>query len=79
MTLKRLLNADQEPANLLMLGRDNAEGHKLLQRLVDHVSSSKLHSAEGVDPQATRWMRRTTIGGDYALGRKVAELELESA
>jgi taurine dioxygenase len=80
-------------------GMDNAEGHKLLRRLVDHVSSSKfafyhkwvvgemvlwdnwrtLHSAEGVDPQATRWMRRTTIGGDYSLGRKLADLELQSA
>jgi taurine dioxygenase len=79
-------------------GMDNAEGHELLQRLVDHVSSSKfafyhkwvvgemvlwdnwrmLHSAEGVDPQATRWMRRTTIGGDYALGRKLADLELQA-
>jgi taurine dioxygenase len=38
-----------------------------------------LHSAEGVDPQATRWMRRTTIGGDYALGRKLADLELQPA
>lgn len=80
-------------------GMDNAEGHALLQRLVDHVSAEKfafyhkwvvgemvlwdnwrmLHSAEGVDPQATRWMRRTTIGGDYSLGRKLAELELQSA
>lgn len=28
-----------------------------------------LHGAEGVPPDATRWLQRTTITGDYALGR----------
>lgn len=31
-----------------------------------------LHSARGVPPGETRKMRRTTIAGDYALGRKTA-------
>jgi taurine dioxygenase len=34
-----------------------------------------LHGAEGVPPNATRWVQRTTITGDYALGR----LEQEKA
>jgi taurine dioxygenase len=39
-----------------------------------------LHAAEGVPPECSRWMQRTTISGDYALGRleaqKVASREL---
>ena len=33
-----------------------------------------VHCAEGVPPDCVRVMQRTTIAGDYALGRKLSEL-----
>jgi taurine dioxygenase len=32
-----------------------------------------LHSCTGIDPADTRVMQRTTLAGDYALGRKLEE------
>jgi hypothetical protein len=37
-----------------------------------------LHSAEGVLEDCVREMQRTTIAGDYALGRRLSEFEMRS-
>ena len=86
-TGRKVLNISPFGA-LHILGQDDAEGHALLQRLVDHLVACPayyhgwkpsemllwdnwrmLHCAKGVQAHIARSMQRTTIAGDYALGR----------
>lgn len=89
-TGRKVLNVSPFGA-LYILGRDDAAGHDLLQRLVDHLVACPsyfhswkpsemllwdnwrmVHCVTGAAPDEVRMMQRTTIMGDYGLGRKLA-------
>ena len=78
-----------------ILGHDDAAGHALLRRLVDHIEACPayhhawrpsemllwdnwrmLHSVTGAPPDELRVMHRTTIKGDYGVGRKLEREEV---
>lgn len=88
-TGRKVLNISPFGA-LHILGQDDAEGHALLQRLVDHLVACPayyhgwkpsemllwdnwrmVHCVTGAAPDEVRIMQRTTIMGDYGLGRKL--------
>ena len=89
-TGRKVLNLSPHFA-LYIEGRDDPEGHALLQRVVDHMTSCPayfhdwrpddlvlwdnwrmVHSVTGAPADEVRIVQRTTIAGDYALGRKAA-------
>lgn len=88
-TGRKVLNVSPFGA-LHILGHDDAAGHALLGRLVDHLTASPAyfhqwqpsemllwdnwrmaHCVTGAPPDEVRIMERTTIMGDYGLGRRL--------
>lgn len=88
-TGRKVLNVSPFGAKHI-LGRDDPDGHALLQRLVDHLTASPsyfhswrpsemllwdnwrmAHCVTGAPPDEIRVMQRTTIMGDYGLGRRL--------